>query len=286
VKKEYNESKEVAGMFDEQNKLGFELMELRKLGWKLLPKWYKDLMLRVLKSRVLSGRVRVGSYTTMSLEEVKRTHYLQISYKWEVYDEVLREYLRSKLFVDDIDPVYRIYSAIKRVKEELYKRNINLIYTVMRRMRVRADDWDEVFSACSFALLRAIDGWDPTKGAFSTYAYQWISAAIQDYYEKQVKSFAFSYNTPINDREEETFEIFLSSEDTSQERVDVETLLSKLPEQEREIISLKFFHNYREKEIASILGLPFSLVHSAIKRAIAKLRKLVLMEPMQEVAFA
>jgi len=271
-------------VFDEQIKLGLELMELRKLGWKLLPKWYRDLMLRVLKSRVLSGRVRVGSYTVMSLEEVKRTPYWQITYKWEVYDEVLREYLRSKLFVDVNDPVYRVYEAIKRLKEELYRRNINLIYTVMRRMRVRAEDWDEVFSACSFALLRAIDGWDPTKGALSTYAYQWIASAIQDYYEKQTRVFAYSYNAYINDDKEDTFEIFLSAEDTSQERVDVEALLSKLPQQERELIQLKFFHNYREREIASMLGLPFSFVNSAIKRALARLRKLVLVEAPQELA--
>jgi len=279
-------NKEVAVMFDQQLKLGLELMELRKLGWKLLPKWYRDLALRVLKSRVLSGRVRVGSYTVMSLEEVRKTPYWQITYKWEVYDEVLREYLKSKLFVDAADPVYRVYTAIKKLKEELYSGNINLIYTVMRRMRVRAEDWDEVFSACSFALLRAIDGWDPTKGALSTYAYQWIASAIQDYYEKQAKSFAFSYNAPINEGEEETFEIFLSTEDTSQERVDVHTLISKLPQQEREIIKLKFFHNYREREIAQMLGLSFSFVHSAIKRALARLRKLILVETPQGVALA
>jgi RNA polymerase sigma factor (sigma-70 family) len=275
---------EVAVMFDGQIKLGFELLELRKLGWKLLPKWYRDLVLRVLKSRMLSGRVRVGSYALMSLEEVRRTPYWQIPYKWEVYDEVMREYLKSKLFVDAADPVYRVYTAIKKLKEELYRRNINLIYTVMRRMRVRAEDWDEVFSACSFALLRAIDGWDPTKGALSTYAYQWIAASIQDYYEKQVKAFAYSYNAHIKDNEEETFEIFLSTEDTSQERVDLEALLSKLPKEEREMIKLKFFHNYREREIADILGLPFSSVHSAIKRALTKLRKLILVETPQEMA--
>jgi RNA polymerase sigma factor (sigma-70 family) len=271
-------------MFDQQVKLGLELMELRKLGWKLLPRWYRDLMLRVLKSRVLSGRVRVGSYMVMSLEEVRKTPYWQITYKWEVYEEILREYLRSKLFVDETDPVYRVYTAIKKLKEELYRRNINLIYTVMRRMRVRVEDWDEVFSACSFALLRAIDGWDPTKGALSTYAYQWIVSAIQDYYEKQTKSFAFSYNTPISEGEEDTFEIFLSAEDTSQERVELEVLLSKLPQQEREIIKLKFFHNYREKEIANILGLPFSFVVSAVKRALARLRELVLVEAPQDLA--
>ena len=273
-------------MFDQQVKLGIELLELRKLGWKLLPKWYRDLALRVLKSRVLSGRVRVGSYTVMSLEEVRKTPYWQITYKWEVYEEVLREYLKSKLFVDADDPVYRVYTAIKKLKEELYRRNINLIYTVMRRMRVRTEDWDEVFSACSYALLRAIDGWDPTKGALSTYAYQWIVSAIQDYYEKQAKTYAFSYNAPISEGEEDTFEIFLSTEDTSQEKVDLEALLSKLPRQEREIIQLKFFHNYREKEIADMLGVPFSFVHSAIKRALARLRKLILVETPQEVLAA
>jgi RNA polymerase sigma factor (sigma-70 family) len=279
-------NKEVAVMFDQQVKLGLELLELRKLGWKLLPRWYRDLMLRVLKSRVLSGRVRVGSYTAMSLEEVRKTPYWQITYRWEVYDEVMREYLKSKLFVDETDPVYRVWTAIKKLKGELYRRNINLIYTVMRRMRVRAEDWDEVFSACSFALLRAIDGWDPTKGALSTYAYQWIVSAIQDYYEKQAKTYAFSYNAPISEGEEDTFEIFLSTEDSSQERVDVHSLLSKLPKEERKIIQLKFFHNYREKEIANMLGVPFSFVHSAIKRALARLRKLVLVETSQEAVAA
>jgi len=134
--------------------------------------------------------------------------------------------------------------------------------------------------------LRAIDGWDPTKGALSTYAYQWIVSAIQDYYEKQVKTYAFSYNAPISEGEEDTFEIFLSTEDTSQERVDVHALLSKLPKQEREIIQLKFFHNYREKEIANMLGVPFSFVHSAIKKALAKLRNLILVETPQEVLAA
>jgi RNA polymerase sigma factor (sigma-70 family) len=277
---------EVAEMFDEQVKLGMELMELRKLGWRLLPRWYRDLSLRVLKSRLLSGRVRVGSWTGMSLEEVKKTPYWQITYRWEVYDEVLREYLRSKLFVDGSDPVYRVYSVIKQIKEELYRKNMNLIYTVMRRMRVRAEDWDEVFSACSFALLRAIDGWDPTKGALSTYAYQWLASAIQDFYEKQTRAFAFSYNAPISEGEEDTFEMFLSAEDASQERVDVHALISKLPHQEREIIKLKFFHNYKEKEIASMLGLPFSFVHSALKRALAQLRKLILVQTPQEVATA
>jgi RNA polymerase sigma-70 factor (ECF subfamily) len=192
-----------------------------------------------------------------------------------VYDEVLREYLKGKLFVDEEDPVYKVYSAIKKIKEELYRRNINLIYSVMRKMRVRADDWDEVFSACSYALLRAIDGWVPTSGAFSTYAHQWISAAIQDYYEKQAKNFTFSYNAYINDNEEETFEMFFSTQDDSPERVDIQSLLSKLKEEERRMLELKFFHNYKEREIAEMFGVSFSLVNLTIKRALEKLRRFV-----------
>jgi hypothetical protein len=44
---------EVVVMFDEQIKLGLELMELRKLGWKMLPKWYRDLSLRVVNYSTL-----------------------------------------------------------------------------------------------------------------------------------------------------------------------------------------------------------------------------------------
>jgi RNA polymerase sigma factor (sigma-70 family) len=262
-------------VMEDQLRLGLELMKLRRLGFSALPSWFKSLMLRSIKSRILSGRARAESYTFLSLSEVRRTSFWDIPLKPQVYDEIIREYLRNKLFRDENDPVYKIYSAIKLLKEELYRRNINLIYTVMRRMKVRADDWDEVFSVCSLGLLRAIDGWVPTSGALSTYAYQWITSVIQDYYTKRTKHFAYSYNAHISEEKEDSFEKFLSVQDNSQDTIDMASLLSKLKDREKEMIELKFFYNYREKEIAEKFGVSVSFVSLTIKRAIEKLRRLV-----------
>ncbi len=114
-------------------------------------------------------------------------------------------------------------------------------------MRVSTEDWEDVFSHCQIAFVKSIDNWMPEKGAFSTYAYQWLVATVQSYYRGKQKSFTYSYNTPIKENEEDTFEVFLKTAD-DETGFDIRDALRRLPEEEHKAITMKFLEGYTERE--------------------------------------
>lgn len=55
----------------------------------------------------------------------------------------------------------------------------------------------------------------------------------------------------------------------------LEKYVNMLPEPQREVIMLKFYHGMKEKEIATILNIKESTVSSRVSRAKANLRKMI-----------
>ncbi|MEM3426658.1 MAG: sigma-70 family RNA polymerase sigma factor [Nitrososphaerales archaeon] len=265
---------EVKIVMEEQTRLGLELIKLRKTAFELIPRWFRNIKLKSIKSKILRREVRINSYTILSFSEVKQTHYSEIPLKGAVCHEIIREYLHNMLFDKKHSRVYKIYQLYLRIREELYRRNINLIYMVMKNMKVSAEDWEDAFSYCQIAFLKAIDNWIPQKGAFSTYAYQWMVAAVQSYYREKQKNFAYSYNAYIREDEEETFEVFLKTTD-DETGFDVMDALRRLPEEERIVIKRKFLEGYTEKEIAFMLGISPAKVGSIIRKGLKRMRNLL-----------
>jgi len=67
----------------------------------------------------------------------------------------------------------------KRLRDEVIDRNLGLVYTMMTRFGATELDWDEQRSEALYALLRAVDGFDPWTGfRFSTYACNAITRAL------------------------------------------------------------------------------------------------------------
>lgn len=260
---------------DEQLELGQKLISLREEAFKLIPMWFKSIKLKAIKNGLLNGSLRLDSYTTLSLQELKNTPYMDIPLKGSVYHKLIKEYINSLLFPDR-HKVYELYQAILRVREELYMRNIKLIYKVMRKMRVRVDDWEEVFSHCQASFLKAIDNWTPQRGTFSTYACKWLMSAIQNYYRHTERTFTFSYNRRISEDDEETFEVFLSTDDNCDGvELEVKCALEKLPEPERTIICMKFYDNYTEREIAKLLGISPTEVYLSLEKGLDTMKLLL-----------
>jgi RNA polymerase sigma-70 factor (ECF subfamily) len=63
--------------------------------------------------------------------------------------------------------------------------------------------------------------------------------------------------------------------DRLMERHLLEQAVAKLPPAQREVVVLRFFHDFREAEIAETLGLPKGTVKSRLHQAIGKLRGLL-----------
>jgi RNA polymerase sigma-70 factor, ECF subfamily len=57
--------------------------------------------------------------------------------------------------------------------------------------------------------------------------------------------------------------------------VDVERLLARLPEAQREVVALRYLHDLSEEEVATLLDIPRGTVKSRLHHAIARLNALV-----------
>jgi len=67
----------------------------------------------------------------------------------------------------------------KTLRDAIVDRNLGLVYTMMTRFGATELDWDEQRSEALYALLRAVDGFNPWSGfRFSTYACNAITRAL------------------------------------------------------------------------------------------------------------
>ena len=65
-------------------------------------------------------------------------------------------------------------------KEGLVHANLRLVVKIVNQYRGCGLDFDDLFSEASLGLSRAVDGWNPNKGAkFSSYATFWIKQGIR-----------------------------------------------------------------------------------------------------------
>jgi hypothetical protein len=77
-----------------------------------------------------------------------------------------------------------LWSRFKDLRDEIALENKNLVYEVMRRMRVRVEDYADMFSEGFSQLMRAVGMWDPDRGALSTIAYRQIMAQLMKVMEE------------------------------------------------------------------------------------------------------
>ncbi|NOX59550.1 MAG: sigma-70 family RNA polymerase sigma factor [Planctomycetes bacterium] len=71
------------------------------------------------------------------------------------------------------------------IRSYIVEQNIGLTYTMMSQFRATQVEWDEQRSEALYALLRAVDGFNPWKGfRFSTYACNAITRALIHLWKK------------------------------------------------------------------------------------------------------
>ncbi len=236
------------------------LWELRRKALSLIPEWFVRLKVFMLKNE-------------LSKKGQERLLYSCGGLRGRFVDEIIRDYISCQL--QGYEEVQRLYLALKKEKERLYKENQGLIYKVMRSMRVSPDDWEEVQDIAKFALYQAIEDWDE-KHALSTLAVPLIMSRVQEYYEKNLKNSFLSYDEHVKEGEEDTFEIFCGAEDKGFNQAELKDLISRLEEKERELISLVYFEGYTIKEAGEKLGFSQKRASHIHKLALKKLKKLIL----------
>jgi hypothetical protein len=79
-----------------------------------------------------------------------------------------------------------LWNKFKAIRDEVALENKNLVYEVIKRMRVRAEEYADMFSEGFSQLIRAVGMWDPERGALSTVAYRQIMAHLMKVMESNI----------------------------------------------------------------------------------------------------
>ena len=153
---------------------------------------------------------------------------------------------------------------------ELYEYYLPKVFRYISYQVGDMDLAEDLTSAVFEKVLTRLDSYRSDKAAFSTWLLTVARNTVIDHYRVKSRKITVSI--------EETFDV-ASEEISPEEKVirkeelqKLDTHLRELPQQEREIVSLKFGAELNNRQIAKILDLSESNVGTILYRAICKLR--------------
>ena len=188
----------------------------------------------------------------------------------------------------------RLFHAMREGDTEARKtlicRNLRLVSHIVRKYYPTAQNPDDLISIGTVGLIKAVDSFDPDKGAhFATYASRCLQNEILMHFRAQKKYGAevSMQETIDTDREGNplTYMDIIAEEDTIADDIDIKIRCSKvrglvtsvLSEREREIIILRYGLSgaapLPQRLCAERLGISRSYVSRIEKAALEKLRE-------------
>jgi len=99
------------------------------------------------------------------------------------------------------------WHLFKSARDKIALENINLVHSALRAMRVRPEEYEELYQDCMVEFLRAVGMWDPKKGKLSTLAISQLKAFLQKTFAKKDKF--LSLDVPVSDRSKHSFADFV-----------------------------------------------------------------------------
>lgn len=174
-------------------------------------------------------------------------------------------------------------------RNTLICRNLRLVSHIIRKYYPTAQNQDDLVSIGTIGLIKAVDTFDPDKGAhFATYASRCIQNEILMHFraQKKLSSEVSMQETIDTDREGNplTYMDIIAEEDTIADDLDVRIQCDKvrrlvaeiLDKREREIITMRYGLGgtapMAQRQCAEKLGISRSYVSRIEKAALEKLR--------------
>ena len=174
-------------------------------------------------------------------------------------------------------------------RNTLICRNLRLVSHIIRKYYPTAQNQDDLVSIGTVGLIKAVDTFDPDKGAhFATYASRCIQNEILMHFraQKKLSSEVSMQETIDTDREGNplTYKDIIAEEDTIADDLDVRIQCDKvrrlvaeiLDKREREIITMRYGLGgtapMAQRQCAEKLGISRSYVSRIEKAALEKLR--------------
>ena len=203
----------------------------------------------------------------------------------------------------------------EEAKELLVTENTGLIWSVTRRFIGRGVESDDLFQLGCLGFIKAVDGFDLQYGTqFSTYAVPKIAGEIRRFLRAQIGTMRsklinllgreptiqeLAHQTGISAEEIAMIENAMASvesihqssgedgftlenvltdtesEDRFLEKMALRQAITQLPERERNVIHLRYFHCLTQERVAKLLSVSQVQISRIEKKAIARLRELI-----------
>ena len=152
--------------------------------------------------------------------------------------------------------------------ERLYKEYRPTVYAYISARVSSREDAEDLCQHVFVKLYKALETFDREKASMSTFVYQLSHNAVIDYYRTSHRHEALSEDDAV----------LPSAENVVMDRAKAEEIaaaLSQLPQQQRDILVLRFYRGWTLARIALETGLTYDTIVSRQKSAFEKLRKLL-----------
>ncbi|MCR5596022.1 MAG: sigma-70 family RNA polymerase sigma factor [Lachnospiraceae bacterium] len=151
-------------------------------------------------------------------------------------------------------------------KEQLYMQYHDKILGYIIHRTGNVDLAEDLTSDVFVKAYQALDRYDEKKAAVSTWIYTITRNTLTDYFRRPSKM-------------EEIPDDLASNDDIESELInegllsDLADALDELPERQRDIIVLRYYHDHPLTEIASMMNISYGILKLEHRKALAALRK-------------
>lgn len=162
---------------------------------------------------------------------------------------------------------------MQETKDDLIRKNANLVRYVIDRCYPTLRHDDDLYQVGLIGLWKAIERYDPQKGAFSSYAYSCIRCELADEFRRRGKQRlkTISLDTQVTSKDSEVRLGDIIPGDKDVPYVDTELFLTNLSPLERTTFEALTNGN-SPVEIARDLGVSRQAVHKTCRRIRRKWR--------------
>ncbi len=161
------------------------------------------------------------------------------------------------------------------LRDQIYLDYKDRVYGYIITKVAHPHDAEDLLSCIFLKIYQKLDQYDCTKASLSTWIYAITHNQVCNYYRSKARQGHMTDTgeiTELPDGAEPFIETLIKEEE-------LETLaiaLERLPERERDVIILRYYHGYTPTEVARLMKISYNNAKFLQHRAITMLRKLML----------
>lgn len=161
---------------------------------------------------------------------------------------------------------------IRETAESLYLTYKDRIYGYIFCRVKNPQEAEDVLSEVFYKIVKSFDTYDPAKASVSTWIYTVTRNTVLNYFRKPRNAGGeFLEAEKLPDLSPLPDEIILREE----EREALISALEQLPQRERDVIILRFYHEYTPVQVSQLTGISYANVKVIQTRAVQRLREIM-----------